>query len=57
MAVNDKKTVTTESKPASSEDLQAMTVYRPQQLAPLPDNRPIADNSTEDIDEMLGYLD
>ncbi|MCA1993841.1 MAG: hypothetical protein LDL41_17610 [Coleofasciculus sp. S288] len=26
-------------------------------LRPLPNNRPIASNVTEDMDEMLGYLD
>ncbi len=31
-------------------------LYR-SQTTPLPGNRPIADNATEEIDEMLGYLD
>lgn len=31
-------------------------IYRPQ-ASPLPGNRPIADNTTDDIDDMLGYLD
>ncbi|MEB3233463.1 MAG: hypothetical protein VKJ64_20815, partial [Leptolyngbyaceae bacterium] len=33
-----------------------INIYRPKP-SPLPHNRPIADNNTEAMDEMLGYLD
>jgi len=34
---------------------QGLNLHRAE--SPLPGNRPIADNDTEDIDDMLGYLD
>lgn len=33
-----------------------VNIYRPKP-SPLPQNRPIASNTTEDMDDMLGYLD
>ncbi|MGB3493193.1 MAG: hypothetical protein WBA57_10720 [Elainellaceae cyanobacterium] len=35
---------------------QPMQIYRPP-VAPLPGNRPVADNVTEETDNMLEYLD
>lgn len=49
-----------ESKPESaitpSDNQQPMNIYRPEP-SPLPGNRPIADNTPDDTDELLGYLD
>ena len=33
-----------------------VNIHRPKP-SPLPQNRPIANNKTEDMDDMLGYLD
>ncbi|NER00453.1 MAG: hypothetical protein F6K30_27780 [Cyanothece sp. SIO2G6] len=37
-------------------DGSIIDIHRPKP-APLPHNRPIADNNTEAMDDMLGYLD
>lgn len=42
--------------PNGEDRRQPMQIYRPP-VAPLPGNRPVADNVTEDVDDMLGYLD
>lgn len=58
---NETGTPETSSPPPSRppvETVPALTLYAPYaQPSPLPGNRPIADNSTEDINDMLGYLD
>ncbi|MEL6223113.1 MAG: hypothetical protein AAFR31_10790 [Cyanobacteria bacterium J06627_8] len=41
---------------APSSNHQPMQIYRPAP-SPLPGNRPVADNKTDDSDELLGYLD
>ena len=33
-----------------------INIYRPKP-SPLPNNRPVADNNTENMDDMLSYLD
>ncbi|MEB3211779.1 MAG: hypothetical protein VKL39_10505 [Leptolyngbyaceae bacterium] len=43
------------SQPQSMQH-QPMQIYRPSP-SPLPGNRPVADNTTDDSDELLGYLD
>jgi hypothetical protein len=45
-----------ESAIAPSDNRQPMQIYRPEP-SPLPGNRPIADNTADDTDELLGYLD
>jgi hypothetical protein len=45
-----------QSRLATSNQSQKLSLYQ-SQTSPLPGNRPIADNVTEDIDDMLGYLD
>ncbi|MGK7891721.1 MAG: hypothetical protein AB4042_20530 [Leptolyngbyaceae cyanobacterium] len=41
---------------ATYPDGSIVDIHRPKP-SPLPHNRPIADNNTEAMDEMLGYLD
>jgi len=45
-----------ESAITPSERQQPMQIYRPEP-SPLPGNRPIAENVTDEMDDMLGYLD
>jgi len=47
-----------ESSPSngSIERRPKFDIHRPEP-SPLPGNRPVADNNTEEIDDMLGYLD
>ncbi len=47
---------TSESAITPSDNRQPMQIYRPEP-SPLPGNRPIADNTANDTDELLGYLD
>ncbi|MBF2078867.1 MAG: hypothetical protein IGR76_10200 [Synechococcales cyanobacterium T60_A2020_003] len=64
MPAHDQKTVTPDavtSSPVSPSDAaialtkaSSPTYLQP---APLPGNRPVADNVTDDIDDLLGYLD
>jgi hypothetical protein len=44
------------SKPTKAER-QELSLYRKPQISPLPGNRPIADNNTDDPDALMGYLD
>lgn len=41
---------------APTQTRQRMQIYRPAP-SPLPGNRPVADNTTDDADDLLGYLD
>ncbi|GEM_PF-5919815 len=43
-------------QPNGEDRRQPMQIYRPP-ATPLPSNRPVADNVTDEDDEMLGYLD
>ncbi|MEB3358083.1 MAG: hypothetical protein VKK04_15250 [Synechococcales bacterium] len=50
---------TTEAPSTAESSIQRrpkFDIHRPEP-SPLPGNRPVADNNTEEIDEMLGYLD
>lgn len=66
MASDEKNIVPTQSsqgfqaqpesaKPAKDERQQLSLYRRPQ--SPLPNNRPIADNTVDNPDELMGYLD
>lgn len=64
MPAQDQKTVTPDTATSSlvsasdaaiAPTTAASPTYRPP--TPLPGNRPIAANVTDDIDELLGYLD
>lgn len=54
IAVSSSNSIQTASE--QDERRQPMEIYRPP-ATPLPGNRPVADNTTEDTDDMLGYLD
>lgn len=47
---------TSEPEITPSSNHQPMQIYRPAP-SPLPGNRPVADNTTDEIDDLLGYLD
>ncbi|MEO0407663.1 MAG: hypothetical protein AAF289_09960 [Cyanobacteria bacterium P01_A01_bin.135] len=44
------------SSPQPQSTRPSLDIRRPS-ARPLPENRPIASNNTEDMDDMLGYLD
>ncbi|MGF1537308.1 MAG: hypothetical protein ACFB4J_12620 [Elainellaceae cyanobacterium] len=44
------------NKPDLQRSPQSIDIRRPP-VRPLPRNRPVGDNSTENMDDMLGYLD
>ncbi|MEQ8959729.1 MAG: hypothetical protein RLP02_17695 [Coleofasciculus sp. C2-GNP5-27] len=52
---------TTKNKSTQTETQQALARRTPNttvlDVKPLPNNRPIAPNSTESSDELMGYLD
>ncbi|NJL40364.1 MAG: hypothetical protein HC899_29195 [Leptolyngbyaceae cyanobacterium SM1_4_3] len=66
MASDEKNIIPTESfqefqaQPESAKlakgERQQLSLYRKSQ-SPLPNNRPIADNDTDNPDELMGYLD
>lgn len=48
--------LTVQANQGSSQPSGTINIYRPKP-SPLPQNRPIGDNNTEAMDDMLSYLD